>query len=145
MLGIGEAAVAGETHAGRCRARRAGLVPLVLGPKEGLALLNGTQFLHREPWRACSPSNGCSKPRSSRARCTDAAKGSDTPFDRAHSCAARPRGQIEVAAALRALMAGSRSAPRTSSTTTACRTLLPALPAAGDGAVLDLVRRQRRR
>ena len=38
---------------------------------------------------------------------TDAAKGSDTPFDARIHALRGHRGQIEVAAALRALMAGS--------------------------------------
>ncbi len=54
---------------------------------------------------------------------TDAARGSDAPFDpRIHALRGH-RGQIETAAALRALMAGSadpRLAPR--SATSACRT-----------------------
>ena len=33
-----------RAHAGGGRARCASLAPIVLGPKEGLALLNGTQF-----------------------------------------------------------------------------------------------------
>ena len=44
MLGIGEARFAGETMPADAALGRAGLAPLVLGPKEGLALLNGTQF-----------------------------------------------------------------------------------------------------
>ena len=108
MLGVGEAQLAGERMPADAALARAGLAPVVLGPKEGLALLNGTQFSTAETlaglfaieraFRAALVTGALS---------TDAAKGSDTPFDpRIHALRGH-RGQIEVAAALRALMAGS--------------------------------------
>jgi len=42
MLGIGEAQLAGQIMPAKAALARAGLAPIVLGPKEGLALLNGT-------------------------------------------------------------------------------------------------------
>ena len=54
---------------------------------------------------------------------TDAARGSDAPFDPRIHALRRHRGQIETADALRALMARlARSAPRIWSATSACRT-----------------------
>ncbi|MEO0389005.1 MAG: aromatic amino acid lyase, partial [Pseudomonadota bacterium] len=44
MIGEGWVLSAGRRSAGRDALREAGLQPVVLGPKEGLALLNGTQF-----------------------------------------------------------------------------------------------------
>src|SRR5579859_45321 len=44
MLGIGEVELGGERMPADAGLARAGLAPLELGPKEGLALLNGTQF-----------------------------------------------------------------------------------------------------
>jgi histidine ammonia-lyase len=44
MLGIGEVQLAGERMPAGAGLARAGLAPIALGPKEGLALLNGTQF-----------------------------------------------------------------------------------------------------
>ena len=44
MIGEGEAMYQGQTLAGAEALRRAGLAPVTLGPKEGLALINGTQF-----------------------------------------------------------------------------------------------------
>lgn len=44
MMGAGEAEFEGATVPGGAALAAAGLAPLVLGPKEGLALINGTQF-----------------------------------------------------------------------------------------------------
>ncbi len=44
MIGAGEAVFNGETMQGGVALKRAGLAPIILGPKEGLALINGTQF-----------------------------------------------------------------------------------------------------
>ncbi len=44
MIGVGEFFVEGERCLPAEALATAGLTPLVLGPKEGLALLNGTQF-----------------------------------------------------------------------------------------------------
>jgi histidine ammonia-lyase len=109
MIGVGEA----FTPAGRIPAAQAlaaaGLSPLTLGPKEGLALLNGTQFstayalaalFEAEVLFASALVTG--------ALSTDAARGSDTPFDPRIHALRRHRGQIEVAAALSSLMAGSQ-------------------------------------
>ena len=108
MLGIGHVRLAGETLPADAALARAGLAPITLAPKEGLALLNGTQFSTAE-----ALANLFTIERVFRAAlitgalATDAAKGSDTPFDpRIHALRGH-RGQAEVAAALRALMAGS--------------------------------------
>ena len=108
LLGIGEARVNGAVLPARVALERAGLSPLMLGPKEGLALLNGTQvstalalagLFETEKVFAAALIAG--------ALSTDALKGSDTPFDaRIHALRGQP-GQIAVAAALRELMAGS--------------------------------------
>src|SRR5690606_1126300 len=86
----------------------AGLKPIVLGPKEGLALLNGTQFS-----TACGlaalfeADNLFASALVTGALSTDAAKGSDAPFDPRIHALRKHQGQIETADALRALMAGS--------------------------------------
>jgi histidine ammonia-lyase len=108
MLGIGQVTLADETMPADAALARAGLAPITLGPKEGLALLNGTQFSTAEAliglfaiervFRAALVTG---------ALATDAAKGSDTPFDARIHALRGHRGQIEVAAALRGLMAGS--------------------------------------
>jgi histidine ammonia-lyase len=108
MLGVGEAQFAGEPMPADAALARAGLAPIVLGPKEGLALLNGTQFSTAEALaNLVAIERVFQAALITGALSTDAAKGSDTPFDaRIHELRGH-RGQIEVAAALRALMAGS--------------------------------------
>ena len=108
MLGIGDAQHDGETMPAAAALERAGLAPLALGPKEGLALLNGTQFSTAEALAGLfAIERVFDAALVTGALATDAARGSDTPFDpRIHALRGH-RGQIEVAAALRALMAGS--------------------------------------
>ncbi len=108
ILGVGEARVDGETiPAGKVLAK-AGLQPLVLAPKEGLALLNGTQVstalalaaaFRAEHMLAAAVTAG--------AMSADAIKGSDTPFDERVNKVRGHAGQIAVAALLRQLMDGS--------------------------------------
>jgi histidine ammonia-lyase len=109
MLGVGEAFLDGERMPADAALARADLTPLVLGPKEGLALLNGTQFSTAEALSALFAIERVFQAALiTGALATDAAKGSDTPFDpRIHALRGH-KGQIEVADALRALMAGSR-------------------------------------
>ena len=88
--------------------RDAGIAPLALAAKEGLALINGTQVstalaLHAlfafEPVLEAALVVG--------ALTVDAARGSDGPFDpRIHALRGQP-GQIDVARYYRALLAGS--------------------------------------
>src|SRR6202008_881393 len=88
--------------------RDAGIAPLVLSAKEGLALINGTQtstalalhaFLSFEPVLEAALVIG--------ALTVDAARGSDGPFDpRIHALRGQP-GQIDVGRYYRALLAGS--------------------------------------
>jgi histidine ammonia-lyase len=108
MLGIGDVAVGGVTMSAEAGLTQVGLSPIALGPKEGLALLNGTQFstayalaglFEAELLLQAGLATG--------AMSTDAARGSDTPFDPRTHALRRHRGQIEVAQAMRGLMAGS--------------------------------------
>jgi histidine ammonia-lyase len=108
MIGIGEVFVEGVRLPAQAAFERAGLAPLALGPKEGLALLNGTQFSTAYALAALFESERLLQTALvTGALATEAAKGSDTPFDpRIHALRRHP-GQIESARALRALMAGS--------------------------------------
>jgi histidine ammonia-lyase len=108
LIGEGEAFHRDSVLDGTQALAMAGLSPQVLGPKEGLALLNGTQvstaialaglFAAQDLLRTALIAGAMS---------VDAARGSDTPFDaRIHALRGQP-GQIRCAATLRALMAGS--------------------------------------
>jgi len=108
MIGVGDILVGGEPVPAAAALERAGLAPLILGPKEGLALLNGTQFSTAHALTALFKADTLFRSALvTGALATEAAKGSDTPFDpRIHALRRHP-GQIETAGALRALMAGS--------------------------------------
>ena len=108
MIGVGDMIVGGALVPAEKALAEAGLAPLELGPKEGLALLNGTQFSTAHAlaglfeaerlYRAALVTGILS---------TEAAKGSDAPFDpRIHALRGH-RGQIDTADALRAMMEGS--------------------------------------
>jgi histidine ammonia-lyase len=108
MIGVGEIFVDGARVPAERALANAGLAPLALGPKEGLALLNGTQFSTAYALAALFEAE-----RLYRAALvtgvlsTEAAKGSDTPFDHRIHVLRGHAGQIETADALRGLMAGS--------------------------------------
>ncbi|MDQ2860005.1 MAG: histidine ammonia-lyase [Pseudomonadota bacterium] len=108
MIGVGEILVSGTRVAAARALEDAGLAPLTLGPKEGLALLNGTQFSTAHALAALIEAETLFRGALvTGALSTEAAKGSDTPFDPRIHALRRHKGQIETAAALRALMAGS--------------------------------------
>jgi histidine ammonia-lyase len=108
MIGVGEIFVGDERLAAADALAQAGLAPLVLGPKEGLALLNGTQFSTAYALAALFEAE-----RLYRAALvtgilsTEAAKGSDAPFDHRIHALRGHKGQIETADALRRIMEGS--------------------------------------
>ncbi len=108
LLGIGEVRVKGRTLPAAKALADAQLTSLTLAPKEGLALLNGTQvsnalaliglFAVQDVYAAAVVAGSLS---------VDAAAGSDGPFDaRIHALRAQP-GQMEVAACYAELLAGS--------------------------------------
>ena len=108
MIGVGEARVGDRVSPAAAALAEVGLEPIVPHPKEGLALLNGTQFstanalvglFKAETLFGSALATG--------ALSTDGARGSDTPFDARIHALRRHQGQIEVAAVLRALLAGS--------------------------------------
>ncbi len=108
MIGVGEIELGGQVMPAREALAQAGLDVLVLGPKEGLALLNGTQFSTANALAALFETEMLFQSALvTGALSTEAAKGSDTPFDpRIHALRRQP-GQIETAQALGHLMAGS--------------------------------------
>jgi len=108
LIGIGQMRIKGELMPAAEGLKQAGLEPLVLAAKEGLALLNGTQvstalglaglFAAQDVFAAALTSGALS---------VDAAAGSDTPFDPRIQAVRGQPGQIRVAASLRSLLAGS--------------------------------------
>jgi histidine ammonia-lyase len=108
MIGVGEVFCAGERMAALAGLEKAGLAPVVLGPKEGLALLNGTQFSTANALAGLFEAELLfQQALVTGALSTDAARGSDAPFDPRIHALRRHKGQAEVAAALRWLMTGS--------------------------------------
>ena len=107
-IGEGEAFYKGERLAGGEALKRAGIPPLQLEVKEGLALLNGTQAMGAVGALALHRAERLTKLADvAGAMSLEALKGTPVAFDeRIH--AARPHaGQLAVAAHLRALLAGS--------------------------------------
>ncbi|MEJ5020047.1 histidine ammonia-lyase [Ochrobactrum vermis] len=108
MIGEGEAYYQGERLSGAKALEKAGLKPVVLAAKEGLALINGTQTstalalaglfrAHRAAQTALITG----------ALSTDAAMGSDAPFHEEIHTLRGHKGQIDAGRALRALLDGS--------------------------------------
>jgi histidine ammonia-lyase len=108
MLGVGQVRHNGVLVDAVDALAAAGIAPVVLGAKEGLALINGTQvstaltlhglFLAERLLEAALVTGALS---------VDAARGSDAPFDaRIHAVRGQP-GQIAAAAIYRELVAGS--------------------------------------
>ena len=108
MMGVGEATVGGRRIAAGQALKAAGVTPVTLGPKEGLALLNGTQFSTAYALAALFEAQILFRSALiTGALATEAAKGADTPFDARIHALRGHAGQIKAAAALRDLMAGS--------------------------------------
>src|SRR4030095_10790700 len=108
LLGEGEVRIDGVRQGARAALDAAGIAPVVLGAKEGLALINGTQistalalhglFMAERLFEAAVVVG---------AMAVDAAKGSDSPFDpRLHELRGHA-GQIAAARAYRELLSSS--------------------------------------
>ena len=108
MIGTGQILVNGAAMPAAAALAQAGLEPLELGPKEGLALLNGTQFSCAYALAALFEAERLYRTGLvTGILSTEAARGSDTPFDpRIHALRGH-QGQIETAEALKGLMEGS--------------------------------------
>lgn len=108
LIGVGEAFVRGERMPAAQALKHAGLAPLQLGPKEGLALLNGTQASTALAIHAAQRLRRVFDTAVAVGAMTvDAAKGSDTPFDDRIHAVRGQRGQREVARRYRDWLAGS--------------------------------------
>ncbi len=109
IIGEGDVRVDDAVQPAAQALMHAGIAPLSLGPKEGLALINGTQvstalalhgvFMAERLLEAAMVTGALS---------VDAARGSDTPFDaRIHALRNQP-GQIACATVMRTLISGSQ-------------------------------------
>ncbi len=108
LLGVGEVRYAGNIIPATTGLAHAGLQPLTLAAKEGLALLNGTQASTALALRGLfAIADDFSAALVSGALSVDAAAGSDTPFDPRIHAVRGHRGQIDVAHAYRHLLHGS--------------------------------------
>ncbi len=108
MIGVGDAMM-GDAHLpAKDALAAAGLAPLELGAKEGLALINGTQFSTAYALAGLFEArHAASISLVSCALSVDAAKASTEPLsEEIHLLRGHP-GQIRVAAAMRALLDGS--------------------------------------
>jgi len=108
LLGEGRIALRGESLPAADALARLGMEPLALGPKEGLALINGTQVSTAIALDALFTAERVfGSALIAGAMATDAVKGTDAAFDpRIHAARGQP-GQIAVAAALRGLLEDS--------------------------------------
>jgi len=108
IIGEGEAVHKGERMKGADALKRAGLAPIALGPKEGLAFINGTQFSTAfalaglfDAWTAAQSALVTS------ALSTDAIMGSTAPLQPEIHALRGHAGQIEAARVMRELLDGS--------------------------------------
>ena len=108
IIGEGMAEFDGQIMPGGDALAQAGLAPIPLGPKEGLAFINGTQFSTAfalsglfGAWDAAQSALVTS------AMSTDAIMGSTAPLQPEIHSLRGHRGQIEAASAMRALLDGS--------------------------------------
>jgi histidine ammonia-lyase len=108
LIGVGEVRINGHLVPAPIALQRAGIKPVRLAPKEGLALLNGTQVSTALALAAVfRTENILSAALMAGAMSADAIKGSDTPFDKRIQNVRGHGGQIAVAGVLRELMQGS--------------------------------------
>ncbi len=105
LIGEGEVRVNGSLVPAIIALKDAGLKPINLAPKEGLALLNGTQVSTALSLAAAfRTENLLAAVMMAGAMSSDAIKGSDTPFDKRIQSVRGHAGQIAVAGVLRELM-----------------------------------------
>ncbi|HET9580022.1 MAG TPA: histidine ammonia-lyase [Usitatibacter sp.] len=108
LIGLGSVRCQGRVMPAAEGLAAAGLSPLTLGPKEGLALLNGTQVSTALALQGLfSAESVFAAAIVAGAMSVDAAMGSDTPFDRRIHELRGHAGQIQCAATCRRLLEGS--------------------------------------
>ena len=108
LIGVGDVVQKGRRMSAVDGLKVAGQKPIALGPKEGLALINGTQVSTALALAGLfAAENAFAAAIVAGAMTVDAAKGSSSPFDaRLHFVRGQP-GQIQTAAVFRKLFQGS--------------------------------------
>lgn len=108
LTGVGRMRLAGRECPATEALQEIGLEPVRLEPKEGLALLNGTQVSTALALHGLVAAEGAFEAAVvAGAMSVDALKGSDAPFDARIHAARGHLGQERIAAVYRALLAGS--------------------------------------
>ncbi|MDP2205568.1 MAG: histidine ammonia-lyase [Alphaproteobacteria bacterium] len=108
LIGAGQVRVGGMLKDARMEMKKQGLKPLQLAPKEGLALINGTQVSAALALRGLFRAEDCfAAAVVAGALTVDAVKGSTTPFDPDIQRVRRQKGQIDVAKVYINLLKGS--------------------------------------
>lgn len=108
LMGRGQLRLDGQVLPADQALARLGLRPIALGPKEGLALLNGTQVSTALALAALFETEAAALAAVvTGALSVDALRGSDAPFDARIQAVRGHAGQIRVAASFRRLLAGS--------------------------------------
>lgn len=108
LMGDGEATVGGRRMTAREALAGVGLSPFEFGPKEGIALINGTQVSSALALAGLfAIENVFAAAVAAGALTVDAAAGSDTPFDARIHATQRHAAQRELAQRYRTLLAGS--------------------------------------
>ncbi len=108
LIGEGEAVFKGRRQSGAAALAAAGLSPLTLSYKEGLALVNGTQVMTGiGALAAFRAENACKAADIASAMSLEAFMGTDAAFDERLNALRPHRGQALVAANLRRLLRGS--------------------------------------
>jgi len=108
LIGEGSARIDGRVADAGNALAAAGIAPLTLAPKEGLALLNGTQVSTSIALAALfAAERAMAAAFVAGALAVDACLGSDTPFDPRIQNVRGHRGQIDAARVYRELLAGS--------------------------------------
>lgn len=108
LIGEGQVRVKGLLYDSGPFLKKMNLKPLELEPKEGLALLNGTQVSTALALRGLFRAEDCfAAAVTAGALSVDAAKGSTVPFDADIQKLRRQKGQIDVARIYQSLLKGS--------------------------------------
>jgi len=115
LIGEGRARINGKEMSGAQALKKVSLKPLALGPKEGLALINGTQFMTAIGTLALLEAESlCDIADLAGAMSLEAMQGTNTAFEpEIHSVRPHP-GQVFVAKQVRSILTSAKGGPKKS-------------------------------